>query len=270
MSKQKSTIQVVGKLGNMRGFKRPGTKGILASSPGGGSKSHFLTSEKMQRTRENANEQGMVFSASAAIILLIILNALKRVSGKSRNLLTKIFRTLTNTDTVNPRGNRSLLFSDPDGILMKLMEGINISKRNLNSVIRKVWTHSYVSGTGAYSVTFAAGLAIGDFFAIPKNAKYFRITLIATLCGDRIYDATANKYLKAEEDVNYMASTAWIAIATGLPAATAITVTVPTSFPVDAGLIGDLQLQFAEEINGNDYSFVGDLADVVITAGAPA
>lgn len=269
MGHQVSAIELIGKFRNMRGFKRPGTKGILVSAPGGGSKSHFNTSPSMARTRENASEQGAVFASSANVILYLITNVLKRVAGKSRNLLTKILRKLQETDTTNTRGHRSILFSDSNGVLSRLMTGINISKRNLNSVLRYVWHHSYAGGSGAYSIIFTNGLLPTDFFVVPKGANYFRLILSVCEAGDVTYDATTNKFEKAQATVGNSSDTGWVAIAAGLPAPTTLSVVTTHPFPASTGMIGDLQLQFAQTVGVGDYALIGDESDVVVSAGIP-
>ncbi len=182
-------LSFTGSISNISAYTMRGHDKIILRTKGGASKKHIQTLEVFESTRNLNNEWKAVVKAAGQIRRG--LNGLKaladyNISGPLHALVKKI----QVSDTVNPKGKRSILFSQqPDFI-----SSFNYNKQNMfDSLIRQPLTINIDKSTGIADIEIPVLQPSVNFFPHPRYA-YFRIVLSMTSVSDYIFIETSNKY----------------------------------------------------------------------------
>jgi hypothetical protein len=172
-------IQFTGSLSNLSAYKMRGHDRIILRTKGGASKKHIEKNPKFEKTRNLNNEWKAVCMASLAIRQG--LNSLKtladyNVSGPLNALVKKI----QVTDTVNPKGKRSIRFSQqPDAL-----SSFHFNRQTIfDSIICQPLDVSIDKTSAVVDVRIPPLQPLVNFFPNPRYA-YYRIILDCTGLSD--------------------------------------------------------------------------------------
>lgn len=182
-------LSFTGSISNISAYTMRGHDKIILRTKGGASKKHIQTLEVFEPTRNLNNEWKAVVKAAGQIRRG--LNGLKpladyNISGPMHALVKKI----QVSDTFNPKGKRSILFSQqPDFI-----SSFNYNKQNMfDTLIRQPLTINIDKSTGIANIEIPVLQPSVNFFPHPRYA-YFRIVLSLTSVSDYIFIETSGKY----------------------------------------------------------------------------
>jgi hypothetical protein len=186
----RGNLSYTGSLGDTSAYIMRGHDKIILRTKGGATKNSIETSAQFESTRKLNNEWKAVTMAAKDI--RTGLNALKpladyNISGPLNALVKKI-QTL---DTVNPRGKRSILFSQhPDFI-----SSFSYNKQNMfDSLIRQVSSINIERSTGVAEVQTPLLQPFVNFFPHPRYA-YFRIVLSFVAISDYFFYEASGYYV---------------------------------------------------------------------------
>jgi hypothetical protein len=183
MSKIKSTIPLVGKVDNLSAYKMKGIEDIVIRRRGGASKNKIQTSPTFERTRENYTEFGGVAKAASNVRW-----ALAYVRHLADHNITPILNALCKIiqlrDTVRPRGQRTILFSQ----CRFLLEGFNLNKHHpFDSVVRYP-VHCSINRETGTAVVQLPNLLPGVNMILPWKYPMFRFIVAMGVIDDREYN----------------------------------------------------------------------------------
>jgi hypothetical protein len=175
-------LSFTGSLSDFSAYTMRGHDKIIVRTKGGASKIHIETSARFESTRNLNNEWKAVTMAAKDI--RTGLNALRpmadyNISGPLNALVKKI----QILDTVNPKGKRSILFSQqPDFI-----SSFNYNKQNMfDTLIRQSLSINIDKSTGVADIQTPLLQPSINFFPHPRYA-YFRIVLSIVPISDYFF-----------------------------------------------------------------------------------
>jgi len=182
-------IQFTGSLSNYSAYTMHGHEGVILRTKGGASKRHIEKNPKFEKTRNLNNEWKAVCMAGLAIRQgLFALKPLAdyNVSGPLHALVKKI----QVTDTVNPKGKRSILFSrQPDAL-----SSFQYNRQTLfDSIIRQPLEVRIDKSSALVDVTIPPLQPLVNFFPNPRKA-YYRIILDCTGLSDYACFENSDEY----------------------------------------------------------------------------
>ncbi len=182
-------LSFTGSVGNLSAYKMRGHDKVIIRTKGGASKKHIQTRDVFEPTRNLNNEWKAVVKAAG--IIRRGLNGLKpladyNISGPMHALVKKI----QVSDMVNPKGKRSILFSQqPDFI-----SSFNYNRQNMfDSLIRQPLSINIDKTTGVADIEIPLLQPSVNFFPHPRYA-YFRIVLSMTSVSDYTCNGPNNYY----------------------------------------------------------------------------
>jgi hypothetical protein len=182
-------LSFTGSISNISAYTMRGHDKVILRTKGGASKKHIQTLPTFESTRNLNNEWKVVVMAAGKIRRG--LNGLKPLAGYNiSGPLNALVKKIQVSDTVNPKGKRSILFSQqPDFI-----SSFNYNKQNLfDAQIRQPLTINIDKSSGAADVEIPLLQPSVNFFPHPHYA-YFRIVLSMAAISDYIYNETSGKY----------------------------------------------------------------------------
>ena len=174
-----SGLTFTGTIGEFSAYTMRGSDKIILRTKGGADKKRIEKDPAFEPTRNLNNEWRVV--TRAALVIRKGLNALKpmadyNISGPMNALVKKI----QTADTINPKGKRSILFSQqPDVITSFPFNRQTI----LETLIRQPFLINIDKSSGIIDVTIPQLQPLINFFPNPRYA-YFRIILAATAVSD--------------------------------------------------------------------------------------
>jgi hypothetical protein len=185
----KSGFQFTGSVSNISAYTLRGSDKIIVRSKGGASKKHIQTKPSFEPTR-NLNREWKVVT-KAAMRIRHGLTALRPLADYNiSGPLNAIVKTIQTTDTVNPKGKRSILFSHyPDFI-----SSFNYNRQTyFDSIVRHpLLLEADRKKTSARITTPGLQPAI-NFFPHPHYA-YCRFVLAMTAVNDYVFDERSGQY----------------------------------------------------------------------------
>jgi hypothetical protein len=183
-------LSFTGSISNISAYTMRGHDKVILRTKGGASKKQIQTLASFQSTRNLNNEWKAV--TSAAVDIRKGLNALKpladyNISGPLNALVKKI----QVSDTLNPKGKRSILFSkQPDFI-----SSFNYNKQNLfDTLIRQPLTINIDKVSGVADIETPLLQPSVNFFPHPRYA-YFRIVLSFAVISDYFFNEASGYYV---------------------------------------------------------------------------
>ena len=172
-------LQFTGSLSNLSAYTMRGQDGIIVRTKGGASKHHIETKPEFEKTRKLNNEWKAVCMASVEIRdQLAALKPLAdyNISGPLNALIKKI----QVADTVNPKGKRSILFSQqPDAL-----SSFQFNRQTLfDTIIRQPLEVQIDKTSAVVDFTIPPLQPLINFFPNPRYA-YYRLILDCTGLSD--------------------------------------------------------------------------------------
>ncbi len=156
---------------------------------GGATKRQIQTLDAFESTR-NLNNEWKAVVKSAGLIYRG-LNGLKPLAGYNiSGPLNALVKKIQVMDTVNPKGKRSILFSQH----LDFISSFNYNKQNMfDTLIRQSLSAQIDKTTGVADIEIPLLQPSVNFFPHPRYA-YYRIVLSMTSISDYICSETSNHY----------------------------------------------------------------------------
>lgn len=156
---------------------------------GGATKRQIQTLDAFESTRNLNNEWKAVVKSSGLIYRG--LNGLKPLAGYNiSGPLNALVKKIQVMDTVNPKGKRSILFSQH----LDFISSFNYNKQNMfDTLIRQSLSAQIDKTTGVADIEIPLLQPSVNFFPHPRYA-YYRIVLSMTSISDYICSETSNHY----------------------------------------------------------------------------
>jgi hypothetical protein len=183
-------LSFTGSLSDFSAYTMRGHNKIIVRTKGGASKNSIETSARFESTRNLNNEWKAVTMAAKDI--RTGLNALRpladyNISGPLNALVKKI----QVSDTINPKGKRSILFSrQPDFI-----SSFNYNKQNLfDTLIRQPLSINIDKSTGVADIEIPLLQPFVNFFPHPRYA-YFRTVFSFAVISDYFFNEASGYYV---------------------------------------------------------------------------
>jgi hypothetical protein len=265
MARQTGLVRYSGSMGGIRHFKIKGLEGDFAGLNGGPTGEQIKNDEAFIRTRENMTEFGGC--ASAAKTIRIGLAQLMRQMSDPRltGRLTAMMKEVQYGDTVNPRGQRSILISSAIGANVGLNYNINAS---FVGVFNAPYTLTNTPTRDSATFTIPA-FNPANYINAPAGATHFRLINAINVISNWEYDSNSGKYYATDptlselNDVQYStyldlsAVTTPITITTTLPGSPTLTPSV--------AVMNNIGIEFYQEVSGNYYLFASGNALLGVT-----
>lgn len=258
MSKYQSIFEVQGKIGGTTFQKRNGK--MIVGKTGGVSKERIETEDDFKRTRENMGEFGGGATTGKSLRNGLA-NVTKRFAdGRLTARLTKVFRLMVNGNG-GIRGKRAI------EILMQRSEliGQDLDVRSkLSAKFVADYTVTVNLGRNVVSVDVPP-FNIDALVNGPRGATHWQLVLAICVLSDHVHDATKNKYVPVDLDLNErraMAQSALIPVEGQLSTAMQLMATLPGA-PVltsTSALVVCLGIEFSQEVGGAPYVLAQDNA----------
>jgi hypothetical protein len=132
MARLKSGLDMTGKIGNLSTYKRKDMDATFVRTPGGASAKKIKKSESFARTREN-NIEWIGCGRGASRLRWAVTDIRHLADNNITSEFTRMCKRIQLLDTVNPRGERSILFSKH----RDLFEGFRLTQKNpFDGVVR--------------------------------------------------------------------------------------------------------------------------------------
>ena len=156
---------------------------------GGATKRQIQTLDAFESTR-NLNNEWKAVVKSAGLVYRG-LNGLKPLAGYNiSGPLNALVKKIQVMDTVNPKGKRSILFSQH----LDFISSFNYNKQNMfDTLIRQSLSVQIDKTTGVADIEIPLLQPSVNFFPHPRYA-YYRIVLSMTSISDYICSETSNHY----------------------------------------------------------------------------
>ncbi len=183
-------LSFTGSISNISAYTMRGHDKVILRTKGGASKKHIQTLPAFESTRNLNNEWKVVVLAAGRIRRG--LNGLKPLAGYNiSGPLNALVKKIQVSDLVNPKGKRSILFSQqPDFI-----SSFNYNKQNMfDTLIRQPLSINIDKSSGLADIEIPLLQPSVNFFPHPLYA-YFRIVLSMTAISDYIFNETSSKYV---------------------------------------------------------------------------
>ncbi len=183
-------LSFTGSISNISAYTMRGHDKVILRTKGGASKKQIQTLASFEPTRNLNNEWKVVVLAAG--LIRRGLNGIKPLAGYNiSGPLNALVKKIQVSDTLNPKGKRSILFSrQPDFI-----SSFNYNKQNLfDTLIRQPLSINIDKSTGAADIEIPLLQPSVNFFPHPLYA-YFRIVLSMTAISDYIFNESGSKYV---------------------------------------------------------------------------
>jgi hypothetical protein len=182
-------LSFTGSVGNLSAYTMRGHDKVILRTKGGATKRQIQTLDTFESTRNLNNEWKAVVKTAGLIYRG--LNGLKPLAGYNvSGPLNALVKKIQVMDTVNPKGKRSILFSQH----LDFISSFNYNKQNMfDSLIRQPLSVQIDKTTGTADIEIPPLQPNVNFFPHPRYA-YFRIVLSMTSINDYIYHETINRY----------------------------------------------------------------------------
>jgi len=266
MGVQNGTITTLGKVGNIQGNKRTGTKKfkdfIQARKPS--NKAHFNTAASMQNVRNNAAEFGGAGLQSKALNAATAKTFLS-VAGKNFHRIQKVFVSIIKLG-IGIAGERPFSLS----LWKSMLLGLTMGRNAFKSICIAGYNAVLNVGRNQMTVTFPT-IPANQIFA-PKGATHFRIKLGFYVQSDAAYDPDSKKYVADDPNgnipVNELVFSPWLPVGVDVPLPTIVDSGVSTYVvPATDTAISILGIDFAILV-GTEYNLmIGNSAGTIINVG---
>ncbi len=182
-------LSFTGSVGNLSAYTMRGHDKVILRTKGGATKRQIQTQDSFESTRNLNNEWKAVVKTAGLIYRG--LNGLKPLAGYNvSGPLNALVKKIQVMDTVNPKGKRSILFSQYHDFI----SSFNYNKQNMfDSLIRQPLSVQIDKTTGIADIEIPSLQPSINFFPHPRYA-YFRIVLSMTAISDYACGETNNHY----------------------------------------------------------------------------
>ncbi len=182
-------MSFTGSVGNLSAYTMRGHDKVILRTKGGATKRQIQTQDSFESTRNLNNEWKVVVKAAGSIRRG--LNGLKPLAGYNiSGPLNALVKKIQVMDNVNPRGKRSIIFSQH----FDFISSFNYNKQNMfDSLIRQPLSVQIDRTTGTADIEIPSLQPSVNFFPHPRYA-YFRIVLSMTSISDYVCSERSNHY----------------------------------------------------------------------------
>jgi len=260
MAKQVGLVKYSGTMGGVRHFKIKGLEGDFAGLAGGPSAEQVQNDDAFARTRENMSEFGGCATAAKSLRLglsqIIKQYADPRLTGR----LTALMKQVNLRDTVNPRGQRSILISTYGEVL----QGLNFDENtNLAGIFNAPYTLTNTITRDSSTFTIAP-FNPANLISAPAGATHFRLVNAITVMSDWVYNTTHGKYEPTDQNLSGLSDiqfSGYLDLNAPVPITT-ITATLPGSPTMTASVkVGNcIGIEFYQQVGTEYYLFASSNA----------
>jgi hypothetical protein len=230
MARLKGLLSYRGSFKNIRHFHNLHNPTIFAGEKGGANRDLVLNNPSFARTRENMNEFGGV-----AVAVKSIRNGLQFLQpGQTDPYFTgrliQLVKEINLRDEMDPRGQRSILFSAQKQLIGKMI--FNVKTKSMEMLQGHfICSHAVTRTAATFSVT---DLAIGQPW-LPCGATHYRVLNNLCVISDYVYVAENRRYEPSSAPGGLGVSV----YSDFYPVNSMLSFDVITSFPVDIVLTDD-------------------------------
>ena len=233
MARQKGIMPVKGTIGNLSFYKS--RDGYLLREKGGVEGQRINTDPAFQRTRENGAEFGSAGKSGKLLRTAVRALTQNASDGRMVSRLIKVIMKVIKSDSVNPRGSRTITDGDI-GLLQKFEFNIH---SKLDTTLLAPYNAAIDRVAGELTVDIPAFIPM-NMIAAPTGATHFRIN-----AGGAEVDFNAGSY------VNDVLHSAELPIDTVLTAPIALAAAVTPNSTLPLFLV--VGIEFFQEVNAVMY-----------------
>jgi hypothetical protein len=233
MAKQQGLVKLLGTVGDMTYYKSK--DGYLAKEKTVISAERIASDPNFERTRENNAEFGNACISGKTLrhsLNTVLKNAR---DGRMVSRLSKTMMQVIKSDTVSPRGKRTVATGD-----LQLLKGFEFNGGAVfNSTFYAPYTVTIDRAAGNVSISILPFSPMSAVI-VPQGATHFQL-----IAGVAAIDFVAQSF---ESAATQTASLAWDANAT-VPTTLSLSITKGSTLPVFVAL----GIQFFQVVNGSQY-----------------
>jgi len=169
------------------------------------------------------------------------------------------------TDTVNQRGQRSILFKASGNPFQSIIVGKNLSERLFSNLISSAYTFSVTPLLSEGTAEFAGGILPVNILPV-TGATHIRLFITVVLIPNYSYNSTTKNYKASDvSSAKVMGMSPYIDVTVGNAAPLMLSATIGTAASANQMLFCYMNVNYYQLISGV-YNLMNNTGDVVLNA----